>query len=110
MSMKNNNIDKQNVVTMVSVVQNITTIGTVVLLSAYFFTKGYIHSFSLPITVNFSESGYFMISLIAEGVLPILFSIFTSKSVWIIITTIFILFFLKGLLKAPIKLGTYKLN
>ena len=98
MDTKNNNMG-----TMVSIVQNITTIGTVVLLSTYFFARGYIHSFSLPITVSFSESSYFMISLIADGILPILFSIFTSQFVWIIITICIILFFLKTPLKNLLK-------
>ncbi len=61
-----------------SLIQYLITLGTVALFSSYFFTRGYIHSFSLPIRANFSESGYFMLSLIADSMLPSIFSIFTS--------------------------------
>ena len=62
----------------ISLIQHLITLGTVVLFSSYFFTRGYIHSFALPIRANFSESGYFVLSLIADSVLPPIFSIVTS--------------------------------
>ena len=82
-----NNVNQNS---MISPLQDIITIGTVTLLSLYFFTRGYIHSFNLPIQVNFLESGYFMLTLIADRIFPLVFSFFTNIWLLMIILLVFI--------------------
>ena len=82
-----NHINNEN--NTISLLQYIGTIVTVALFSAYFFTRGYIHSFSLPIRVDLLESGYFMLTLIADGILPIIFPVFTNIYILAIILVAF---------------------
>ena len=85
-----NQRNNKNRISTISLLQHITTIGTVALFSSYFFTRGYIHSFNLPIQVDFLESGYFMLTLIADRIFPLIFSVFTNIWFLIIVLTIFI--------------------
>ena len=84
------NINKNTNNITISLIQYIITLGTVALFSAYFFTRGYIHSFSLPITVGFSESGYFILILIADSLFPVIFSIITN--IWILAVALLVFF------------------
>ena len=61
-----------------SFVKQTAEIGVTTLISAYFFTAGYINSFSLPIRVDFFQSGYFLIVLLADSVPAFLFDFFTG--------------------------------
>ena len=61
-----------------SFIKQTAEIGVTTLISAYFFTAGYINSFSLPIRVDFFQSGYFLIVLLADSVPAFLFDFFTG--------------------------------
>ena len=61
-----------------SYIKQIAEIGVTTLISAYFFTAGYINSFSLPIRVDFFQSGYFLITLLTDSVPTFLFNVFTG--------------------------------
>lgn len=80
--------DKNNTNENITVIHYLITLGTVSLFSSYFFTRGYIHSFSLPVKVDFIESGYFILGIISDRIFPIIFSIFTDIWFWIILLTI----------------------
>lgn len=67
--------------------------ATLFLFSAYFFTRGYVHSFQLPITIDFLESGYFMLTLITDDIFPVVFSIITN--IWILIFTLIFFIIIK---------------
>lgn len=63
--------NKENETTAI-LVQKATIWCAVALFSSYFFTRGYIHSFSLPIRADFLESGYFTLMILSDGLLPIM--------------------------------------
>ena len=60
------------------IIRQATEIGITTLISAYFFTTGYINSFSLPIKTDVFQSGYFLITLFADSIPSFLFNIITE--------------------------------
>jgi len=65
-----------------SYIKQIAEIGITSLISAYFFTTGYINSFALPIKVDFFQSGYFLITLLADSIPILLFDLLAGILKW----------------------------
>ena len=78
-----------------SIMKGVTTLGTITGFSAYFFTRGYIHSFQLPITVDFLESIYFFLNLIADSIFPFISSIITNIWFMAIISIAILIYIIK---------------